>query len=482
MAHYRTDWKSLRAHPVVPEWLREGKFGIYTHWGPYSVPACRPNGSWYGFYMYQKGSPQYEHHVKTYGDPARFGYKDFIPMLTGERFDPEEWAEIFAGAGAKFAGPVGEHHDGFCMWETGLTPFHAGAMGPKRDVAGELEKAIRAKGMKYMVALHHAENWRFFPHWVRESDLDDPAAQALYGRPHNLEWEKGIPTEGTWPIWNSQEKPDKAFCDWWLATCKEAIDRFRPDLLWFDFGLEIVPECYRQEMAAYYYNRAEEWGSQVALTYKNRDMAPGSGLIDLELGRFDSMTHHEWLTDTTVDDGEGWCWLFDARYKEPAVLIQYLIDNVSKNGYLLLNVGPKPDGTLPEEAKAILKEMGEWLRVNGEAVYGTSPWLVYGEGPTKMESSGMFSESERLDYTAQDVRYTAKDGALYATLLAWPKEPVVLESLAGLYPGEVEKVSMLGSGELLDWKQTEKGLWVAPPKEKPCRHAFVLKIIRKQPF
>lgn len=479
---YGEDWDSLRDHPPAPRWLREGKFGIYTHWGPYSVPACRPNGSWYGFYMYQPGSPQYQFHLKTYGSPKEFGYQHLIPLLTGEKFDPMEWAEIFAQAGAKFAGPVGQHHDGFCMWDTRLTPFHAGAMGPKRDVAGELERAIRGQGLKFMVALHHAENWKFFPHWVEESDLNDPGARALYGRPHNLEWRDGVPQEGEWPIWNRQQKPDRPFCDWWLAICKEAIDRFHPDLLWFDFGLAMIPESYKQTMAAYFYNQAWKRGQEVALTYKNRDMAVGSGLIDLELGRFDGMTHHEWLTDTTVDDGEGWSYLSDAQYKTPGELIHYLVDNVSKNGYLLLNVGPKADGSLPQEARQILRQMGDWLAVNGEGIYHTSPWLTYGEGPTHMTQSGMFSESEKLAYTPQDIRFTCRRNTIYAILLAWPTQPLTIRSLSDFYPGEVRDVSLLGSEEPVTWRQTPEGLWVCLPQNRPCDYAYVLRIQRGDPF
>lgn len=479
---YKASWNSLKNHHT-PQWFQKAKFGIYTHWGIYSVPACRPNGSWYGFYMYQKGTPQYEYHLKTYGGPEKFGYKDFIPMFTGEKFCAQEWADLFAKAGARFAGPVGEHHDGFSMWNTGLTRWNSYNMGPKRDVVSELEKAVREKGMKFMVALHHAENWRYFPHWVEGTDLSDPAYFDFYGRPHNLEWKDGIPQKGEWPIWNMQEKPDKAFCDLWLAKCKEVIDKFSPDMLWFDFGLGIMPDPYREEMLAYYYNRALEKNQDVVCTYKYQDLAVGSGVIDLELGRFDKMMYHEWITDTTVDDGEGWCYLFDAQYKKPVTLIQYLIDNVSKNGYLLLNVGPKPDGEIPEEARYILLEMGKWLQINGEAIYDTTPWRIYGEGPTQMKKSGMFSENEELHYTPEDIRFTVRDNILYASVLDWPENgKILIKSGCELFPGEVEKITMLGDGANLEWTLTEDGLRVTLPKHKPCDYAWVLKIERKAPF
>ncbi|MBS5521815.1 MAG: alpha-L-fucosidase [Clostridiales bacterium] len=474
---YEKSWNSLRNHQT-PQWLMKAKFGIYTHWGIYSVPACKPNGSWYGFYMYQKGSPQYEYHIKTYGPPEKFGYKDFIPMFTGEKFDPQEWAALFKAAGAKFAGPVGEHHDGFSMWDTTLNPWNSKRMGPGRDVVGELARAIRAEGMKYMVALHHAENWRFFPHWIKESDLLDPKYYGLYGSPHNLEWENGIPENGEWPIWNTQAPPDRLFCDQWLAKCKEIIDKFHPDLLWFDFGLGFMPEAYKKEMVAYYYNEAKKREQEVALTYKFHDIPVGTGLIDLEQGRFNTQTYHDWITDTTIDDGEGWCYLKEGGYKSVQELIHYLVDNVSKNGYFLLNVGPKPDGEIPQEAKERLLGIGRWLEINGEAIYDTVPWVHFGEGPTKMKNSGMFSESEKMTYCSEDIRFTCRDNTLFAILLDWPKDCLaIVKRLAKAYPGTIRDVTLLGSADVLEWEHTPSGLFVKLPSERPCQYAYVLKII-----
>lgn len=475
---YTPSWNSVKEH-VTPKWLKEAKFGIYTHWGIYSVPACRPNGTWYPINMYREGTPQHEYHVKTYGDPSKFGYKDFIPMFTGEKFDADEWAEIFKNSGARFAGPVGEHHDGFCMWDTQYSDWNAARMGPKRDVVGELEKAIRNQDMRYVVALHHAENWFFFPHWKKNYDTSDPRYAGLYGEPHNMEWEKGEP-KGS--VFNLQEKPSKAFLDQWLNKTKEVIDKYRPDALWFDFGLKYIQENYKQELLAYYYNKEEEWGREVVLMYKNQDLPVGSGLIDLELGRFNDLTHNDWITDSTVDDGEGWCYLFDARYKTPASLVHYLIDNVSKNGYLLLNVGPKPNGEIPEEAKHILSEMGKWLSLNGEAIYGTTPWITYGEGPTKMTKSGMFNEDEKLNYTAKDFRFTIKGDILYAICLNRPEQEVVIETMKSLYPSEIESIKMLGVDRELPWTMTGEGLKIQSPGEKPCDYAYVFKITRKHPF
>lgn len=487
---FTPDWRSLREH-VTPQWFKDAKFGIYTHWGVYSVPACGKNGSWYPYNMYREGTPQHAYHVKTYGPPSEFGYKDFIPMLTGAKFDPDEWADLFKAAGARFVGPVGEHHDGFTMWDSALTEWTAAKMGPQRDVVGELERAIRGRGMRYMVALHHAENWWFFPHWRADLDTADPRYAGLYGPPHNVEGLLGPAparphprptTVHTWPF-EEQDKPSRAFLDLWKAKTLEVIDRYRPDLLWFDFGLERVQERYKQEFLAHYYNRALEWGKEVVVTYKWHHLVPGSAIVDLELGRFKDLTYHDWITDSSVDDQGAWSYVQDAGFKPVSALVHNLVDNVSKNGYLLLNVGPRADGSIPEPAKECLRGIGAWLAVNGEAIYETTPWMTFGEGPTQMTAEGAFSEQQEVVYTAQDIRFTVKDNALYATCLGWPEGRVTITAAAPLlYESEIASVTMLGQAGELDWRLTPAGLTITPPAEKPCEHAYVFKIVRRNAF
>jgi len=481
---YQPTWNSLRQHPD-PQWLQDAKFGIYTHWGVYSVPATGPNVTWYPYNMYREGTPQHEYHVKTYGPPSQFGYKDFIPQFTAEHFDADEWAELFRKAGAQFAGPVGEHHDGFSMWDSQFTEWNAARMGPKQDIVAKLEKAIRKQGMRFMVALHHAENWWFFPHWRKDFDTSDHRYSGLYGPLHNTDWPDELPAQNPKQgekEWGASDRPTQAFLDTWLGKTKEVIDRFRPDLLWFDFGIQFVQEHYRRQMLAYYYNKEAEWDRQVAVTYKWHNLPPGTGVVDLELGRFDKMTYHPWITDTTVDDGHGWAYLKGAGYKSRKTLIHYLIDNVSKNGYMLLNVGPRPDGIIPDEAKALLEGIGRWLAVNGEAIYGTTAWVSYGEGPTKMPKGGYFMEDQEVQYTAQDIRYTVKDDNLYAICLGWPGQEVTLGEVKQLYPAEIARVQMLGSDQPLAWRMSDAGLVVSTPEERPGEDAFVFRITRKPPF
>jgi alpha-L-fucosidase len=465
----------------------DAKFGIYTHWGIYSVPAHGPNGTWYPHHMYFEGTPQYEYHVKTYGHPSKFGYKDFIPMFTAEKFDPDEWAECFKQAGAQFAGPVGEHHDGFAMWDTRYSEWNSTRMGPKRNVVEELAGAIRRQGMRFMVALHHAENWWYFPHWRPEFDTADPRYQGLYGQLHNQEWAgqktvlEKIPRD--WEYQGDfQDKPSQEFLEMWLGKIKEIVDNYHPDMLWFDYGIRWIQEHYKREMLAYFYNQAFERDQEVVVTYKWNHLVPGSGVVDLELGRFDSLTYHDWITDTTVDDGHGWSYIKETKFKSLSTLLHYLIDNVSKNGYLLLNIGPKPDGEIPVQAKELLTGIGKWLEINGEAIYGTTPWMVYGEGPTRMTKAGYFMEDKEVKYTGQDIRFTVKEDVLYAICLGWPVEQLTVQSLKYLYPSEIKSVRMLGSETPLEWSLGEDGLKIIRPTEKPCDSAFVFKIVRGDPF
>jgi alpha-L-fucosidase len=470
---YLPTWNSLKNHST-PQWLKDGKFGIYTHWGVYSVPAQGPNGTWYANKLYNTPEgPERKYHEATYGPLEKFGYKDFIPMFTGEKFNADEWAELFMKAGARFAGPVAEHHDGFAMWDTKYSEWNAAKMGPKRDVVGELARAIKKRDMKFVTAFHHAEAWFYFPTWDKRYDCGDPKYSGLYGPIH----EKGA-------------LPTKAFLDIWKGKIFEVIDNYDPDFIWFDFGLKLVTDSYKEDMLAYFYNHAIANKKEVVVTYKSHDLPPGAGLLDWELGQEPDLTYYDWITDTSIDDGQGWGYVKGLGFKSVNNLVDNL-DRVSKNGYLLLNVGPKPDGSIPEEAKERLLGLGKWLQINGEAIYGTTTWGIAAEGPTKLDKprGNGFNEKNDLVYTGEDIRFTIKDNNLYATVLDWPGEKVLIKSLcpkgqtwAGLYPSEIGSVTMLGDGKELKWEMTKGGLSIETPKTKPCEHAYVFRIVRRKPF
>jgi len=414
---YEPTWESLREYKEIPKWLRDGKFGIYTHWGPYAVHAYGSNTTWYSNQLY--GNPRSSarrHFEETFGKlTPEFGYKDLIPKFTAEKFDADEWVELFQKAGAKFAGPVAEHHDGFAMWPTKYSEWNAAKMGPKRDVVGEFAAAVRKRDMKFVTAFHHAANWFFFPVTDARYDTGDPKYSGLYGQRH----EPGA--------MRNQE-----FLDEWYGKIIEVIDGYSPDFIWFDFALDSIPEGYVKDFLAYYYNHATEKGKEVVVTYKGNDLVPGTSVRDLELGQEAGLTYHEWITDSTVDDRGAWGFANDLVFKPPNRLIDNLVDRVSKNGYLLLNVGPKADGTIPEEARKLLLEMGAWLDVNGEGIYGTSPWIIAGEGPTNLgEASAIGFNEADTEYTSRDVRFTVKGDTIYATFLDWPGEYAVIQTLRG---------------------------------------------------
>ncbi|MDA1299987.1 MAG: alpha-L-fucosidase [Proteobacteria bacterium] len=490
MATYEPDWDSLRKHQT-PRWLRDDKFGIYTHWGLYSVPACGPNGTWYAHNMYRDGNNQAEYHEKTFGPASTFGYKDFIPMFKAEKFDADEWAEIFKSSGARFAGPVAEHHDGFSMWDSKVNRWNSARMGPMRDITGELERAYRAQGLRFMVALHHAEQWWFYPHWRSDCDVSNPEYAGLYGPLHNLD---GL-AQGTvagWQDWTAQDRPTRAFLETWRQKIDELIQGYRPDLIWFDFGIRFLQEDYKKRFLADYYNLGEQWGKELAVTYKGHDFAPGTALVDYELGRMDELTYYDWITDTSVDDQGAWSFVSDAGFKKVSSLVHNLIDNVSKNGYLLLNVGPRADGSIPDGARKCLEGVGQWLKVNGEAIFETTPWVSYGEGPTEMKSAGTFSERKEVEYTPDDIRFTCRNNLLYATVLGWPGQTATIPfnqdrtssftTIKRLEPGEIKSVRMLGVDRELNWSWTPQGLSIETPGKKPCEHAYVFRITRQDPF
>lgn len=467
---FSASWDSLLKHRV-PEWYKDAKFGIFIHWGVYSVPAF--GGEWYPRHMYEKGHPTFQHHLNTWGPHDKFGYKDFIPLFKAKNFNAKEWAKLFKEAGAKYVVPVAEHHDGFPMYDCSFTKWNSVLMGPKRDIARELGDAIKNCGMRLGLSSHRAEHSWFMNHGRSiKSDVNDPKYQDFYGpaKPclnHNT-FERGGDSE-----------PSDAFLDDWLARTCEIVDKYRPEIIWFDWWIKHHAfKEHLKKFGAYYYNRMAEWGLEGAINHKGDDFPEGCGVFDIERGQTAEIRPLLWQNDTAVSKN-AWGYITHNEYKTPASIIHDLVDLVSKNGVLLLNIGPKADGTIPEEDKNILLSIGKWLKHNGEAIYDTRPWLVFGEGPTQIVP-GAFNDVKRSPFTSQDIRFTCKNNKLYATFMAWPENGMLLiKSLAEdshFRPTPIRSVKLLGKHSPLKWHRDASGLSVFLPDVAPCQFAWSLLI------
>ncbi len=345
---YTDTWESL-CQFEAPQWYRDAKFGIFIHWGVFSVPAFA--NEWYSRNMYQKGTPENEHHVETYGPLTSFGYKDFIPMFKGERFSAEEWAALFEAAGAKYMVPVAEHHDGFQMYQSELSDWNAAGMGLKRDVLGELKSAAQHHGLEFCVSNHRAEHCWFFNGGM-ETESDVTANPDFYDVPVRYENTERNMHDLYYPV------PPQGHLDNWLARLCELVDRYHPHIVYFDWWIQQEKfRPYLRKFAAYYYNRAAEWGEQVAINYKYAAFMQGSAIFDVERGQLEAILPDPWQTDTSINKNS-WCYVEQSDFKDSVSLIGDLVDIVSKNGCMLLNVGPKSDGTITREERDILLAMG----------------------------------------------------------------------------------------------------------------------------
>jgi alpha-L-fucosidase len=455
---FQPDWQSLSKHNEVPEWIRDAKFGIYTHWGVYSVPAY-DNEQYYYFMHQDTGHDKHgvhRRHAAMYGPLSQFGYHDFIPQFKGENFNADQWAELFKKSGARFAGTVAEHHDGFSMWDSKLTPFNAKSMGPRRDIIGELEKAIRKKGMKFFTSLHHEINYTYVkvkPGWAAYN----PKYEKLYGclMPHE-EWLK-----------------------MWQDKCNEVVDKYHPDIMYFDAYMDQVPPKYLQTYLAHYFNEARKRNQEVIVTYKNQDMPEEVGMLDHEMSNPDSIISKPWLCDYAIGTGYHYSWGYveGMKIRTAKEIIHKLIEVVSNNGQMLLNLSPMADGTFPQVQRDVVANVGVWLWSYGEAIYGTRPFVV----------------SRETLPDGNKVYYTMKGDTVYAIFPEWPtavkagdnkssKDQLIqLTSLAkGSLKGDVKKVELLGLKVMTDcsFKQNENELsFVLPQKTRmPSDLASVVRI------
>ncbi len=474
---YTASWSSVDQHPAAPTWFQDAKFGIYYHWGAFSVPAF--GNEWYPRNMYNSGSAENQHHIATYGDPSVWGYQNFIngaynkagqwtqfaPKLVsqGGNWDPNAWAALFKAAGARFAGPVAEHHDGFSMWNSASNPWNSVAKGPKLDLLAQHAQAIRGQGLKFMASLHHAYHYLGYYQYV--PNQSDPNLRILFGQ-------QGTTTE----------------TQLWYNKLREVINGYQPDLIWQDFDLNNVTESYRLQFLADYYNAAVSWNKDVVATYKDGFDNKGE-IFDYERGGAGGIVTPYWLTDDCVSPST-WCYVNGISLYDVKTMLHSLIDHVSKGGNLLLNIAPMADGTIPSAQQSLLLGMGDWLGRFGEAIYATRIWSSYGEGPTAM-GGGSFAGPKAG--VAQDVRFTRSQDntVLYATTLGWQGGTTNITTLGSnqISLSNLASVQLINNAagqytNLTNYYQDGGGLHITMPSSTPPFNAvaYVFKLTFNGPI
>lgn len=474
---YKPTWSSLRTHQI-PQWLIDAKFGIYTHVSLETVQQLEGN------------EHKYKHEV--------------IDDFKMENFDAAVWAELFKRTGAKFAGPVSWHGSGMLHWDSDITKFNTVDMGPGIDLIGELKKEIYARDMKLITSFHTG-------YWYRAAiDRDnpgrtDPKFEELYGPVHDQEVKDAIPWKNHI---EKQTRFSKSHMEGWLAKMNEAITLYQPDITWVDvsFGgtvrayniglyadgklkdgediyLSGVAEKYQRDYIANFYNTGQKQNKEVEFVYKEYDVPPGIGMRNVENGLLDELTYDVWMTDIDMCQPVSWFYKEGMGIKDANLIVDILVDVTAKNGILLLNVPPKADGTFANYIVEELHSIGDWLDLNGEAIYGTMPWTIYGEGPSFLSRTGHYSEkNENASYTEKDFRFTQKENTLYAICLGIPEGEVVIRTLGSrgrLFEGDILSMKLLGSDEKLDYVQNSMDLKVQMPKSFEGKYACVFKIERK---
>jgi alpha-L-fucosidase len=458
----------------TPAWFNDAKLGIWSHWGPQAVPRI---GDWYARLMYVPGTPQYEHHVKNYGHPSKFGYKDIIPLWKAEKFEPDSLMKLYKEAGAKYFVSMAVHHDNFDLWNSKFHKWNSVNMGPKRDIVSDWKKAAKKQGLRFGVSEHLGASYSWFApshgydqFWPLNGvgyDGENPEYADLY---HSGK-DKPYRDSRTWYTDNPESQKD------WLLRVTDLIDQYNPDLLYTDGGIPFG-QIGRSFIADYYNKNIKNHHGRLEAVYTHKDIGSGefilkAGVQDIERGVMEGISPYPWQTCTSNGD---WFYSDNHDYKSSAQVIHMLTDIVSKNGNLLLNIVQYPDGSLPPESQLLLKEMAAWIKVNGEAIYATRPWKIYGEGPTSA-AVGHFKEAD--NYTAQDIRFTTKKNVLYATTLAEPAGTIKILSLGAsskLLNKKIKDVRLLGYNRKLNWRQENDYLLVTLPEKLPTSFGSSLKI------
>lgn len=456
-----------------PEWFRDAKLGFWAHWGPQAVPR---QGDWYAKRMYMENDPAYKYHIEHYGHPSKFGYKDIITLWKAERWDPEKLMKLFKKAGAKYFVSMASHHDNFFLWNSKIHKWNAVNMGPKKDVVGLWQAAAKKEGLKFGVSEHLAASFN----WFQTSHGADKTGLLA-----------GLPYDGANPdYWDLYHTPadssdirnwlsnNPAWHKEWLNAVSELIDKYKPDLLYSDSKLPF--DEVGRSMLAHFYNQSVKDNTRVNVVYTCKEISMGKWAQDVERGVLEDISLYPWQTDTSIGD---WFYRTGQKYKSADEVVQLLMDVVSKNGNLLINVVQTPEGDLEQDVLDIMDGISKWIAANGEGVYATRPWKVYGEGPSTLKENqkiGRFGGlSDTHGYQSTDIRYTTKGNDLFAFVMVTPGEDIKLTSLgknAKLVDQEIITVSMLGSQEKLNWKQEAYALIISKPINLPAWKVHGFKI------
>jgi alpha-L-fucosidase len=489
---YKPSWDSLLQYDA-PEWYQDAKFGIWAHWSPQCVPEC---GDWYARNMYMEGSPQYKYHLEHYGPPSRFGYKELCAQWTLLNWQPDELISRFKKAGARFFIALANHHDGFDTWDSKHHPWNAAAMGPHRDVVGTWAAEARKQGLRLGVTVHQARNWWWFQ-TAHGTDKSGAAAGIPYdgqltGPEGKEQWWQGLDPHLLYGVKHPTEAlPDVSYAKDFYDRTRDLIDRHNPDLLYFDNSL--LPLGWAgMNIGAYFYNHglATHGGRMEAILNVKQvpERLAKAVVADYERGITAGIMKYPWQSETCIGEWHYHRVLYEkpgeyGGYLPPRDVVHWLIDTVSKNGTFVLNIPGKPDGTIDSKEIAVLDGVTEWMSVNGEAIYETRPWKVYGEGPNSVKS-GSFQGKSVSKLGAKDIRFTRNkaNNAVYALVLGWPTEAIVVQSLgssASTQPGKVARVELLGTGAAVKWVQNADGLRVELPAQyRPAvDYAAVLKVM-----
>lgn len=509
---FEASWESFEKNYTCPEWFRNAKFGIWACWSVQCVPEA---GDWYARGMYVQGDRYYNDHVARYGHPSKFGFMELINLWKGENWDPEKLMKLYKQAGAKYFCVMANHHDNFDTYDSKYQPWNSVNVGPKKDIVGIWGDIARKNGLRFGVTNHSSHAW----HWLQTAygyDAEGPFAgvrydaatltkadgkgkwwdgldpQDLYTGP-NIKMPDGLKTIKEVKDWH--EKNDRAwnekipaqntaFAENWFLRCQDLVDKYHPDLLYFD-NTKLPLEQYGIDMVAHYYNANMKWNKgnlEAVVTTKELTPLEKTGVVaDVERGSCDTIQAQPWQTCSCIGDWHYKRELFEKNsYKPVGEVVGALIDIVSKNGNLLLSIPVRADGSIDSIEVAFLKGMGKWMDINGEAIFDTRPWLIYGEGPTKVKA-GTFNEKANKSFSPLDMRFTAKGKILYAFVMSWPGEKgSLIKSLATNSPQlqgrKITNVSLLGYKGKIEWSQTVEGLKVKMPVNAPCENAIALKI------